>query len=167
MTVSLRDATPDDAEDIARVYVESWNAGFAAHLPPRGLTEGEIARWRRDLSSAPVRWRAATAHDMVVGFAGTGPSRDPVDPTLGELDTIAVVPDHWREGIGRALMVDALDGLRAARFGSAVLWTLADYPRGDAFYRAAGWRPDGRSRDAGRQASYRHPLTTAELSSKS
>jgi GNAT superfamily N-acetyltransferase len=167
VTVSLRDATPDDAEAVARIYVESWNAGFAAHLPPRGLTEGEVTRWRRDLASAPVRWRAAVVHDVVVGFAGTGPSRDPVDPALGELDTIAVSPEHWRAGIGRALMADALDGLRTARFASAVLWTLADYPRGDAFYRAAGWRPDGRSRDSGRQASYRHPLTTAELSSES
>lgn len=166
MTVFLRGATPDDAEAVAGIYVESWNAGFAAHLPPRGLTDGEVTRWRRDLSTAPVRWRAAVAGDLVVGFAGTGPSRDPVDPTLGELDTIAVSPDHWRKGIGRALMVDALDGLRAARFASALLWTLADYPRGDAFYRAAGWSPDGRSRDSGRQVAYRHPLRTAALSSK-
>ncbi len=29
VTVTLRDATPDDAEAVARIYVESWNAGFA------------------------------------------------------------------------------------------------------------------------------------------
>jgi hypothetical protein len=56
-------------------------------------------------------------------------------------------------------MADALAGLRDAAFASAILWTLADYPRGDGFYRSAGWRPDGRSRDSGRQVSYRHRLT--------
>jgi ribosomal protein S18 acetylase RimI-like enzyme len=157
--ISLRDATADDAEQVARIYVDSWNAGFAGHLPARELSQREVTRWRADLAEAPVRWRAAVDSGEVVGFAGTGPCRDPVDPALGELDTIAVSPACWRQGVGRALMDDALDALRAAPFDTAVLWTLADYTRGDAFYRSTGWRPDGRSRDSGRQVSYRHPLT--------
>ena len=156
IVISLRDATADDAEQVARIYVDSWNSGFAGHLPARDLTQREVARWRDDLADAPVRWRVAVDSGEVVGFAGTGPCRDPVDPALGELDTIAVSPACWRQGVGRALMDDALDALRAAPFGAAVLWTLADYARGDAFYRSTGWRPDGRSRDSGRQVSYRH-----------
>lgn len=162
MSVTLRDAEPGDAEDVARIYVDAWNAGFVGHLPPRGLTDGEVSRWRHELAEASIRWRVAVeAVDeatVVVGFAGSGPSRGPVDPSLGELDTVAVSPDHWRQGVGRALMADALEGLRAGHFASAVLWTLADYPRGDAFYRSVGWRPDGRTRDSGRQISYHHPL---------
>ena len=128
--ISLRDATADDAEQVARIYVDSWNSGFAGHLPARDLTQREVARWRDDLADAPVRWRVAVDSGEVVGFAGTGPCRDPVDPALGELDTIAVSPACWRQGVGRALMDDALDALRAAPFGAAVLWTLADYARG-------------------------------------
>ena len=159
--ISLRDATADDAEQVARIYVDSWNAGFAGQFPARALSQREVARWRDDLADAPVRWRVAVDSGEAIGFAGTGPCRDPVDPRLGELDTIAVSPDCWRRGVGRALMDDALDALRAAPLGAAVLWTLADYARGDAFYRSTGWRPDGRSRDSGRQVSYRHPLTTS------
>jgi GNAT superfamily N-acetyltransferase len=161
VSVTLRGASPDDAVDVARIYVDSWNAGFAAHLPPRGLTEGEVARWRRVLAEQPVRWRVAYDAEEAVGFAGTGPCRDPVEPTLGELDTIAVSPAWWRRGVGSVLMSDALASMRHAGFASAVLWTLADYPRGDAFYRRFGWLPDGRSRDSGRQVSYGHALTTA------
>jgi ribosomal protein S18 acetylase RimI-like enzyme len=160
--ISLRDATADDAEQVARIYVDSWNAGFAGHLPARELSQREVARWRDDLADAPVRWRVAVDSGEVVGFAGTGPCRDPVNPELGELDTIAVSPARWRRGVGRALMDDALDALSGAPFGAAVLWTLADYARGDAFYRSTGWRRDGRSRDSGRQVSYRHPLTSSE-----
>jgi GNAT superfamily N-acetyltransferase len=164
--VGLRDATPDDADVVARIYVDSWNAGFAHLLPARGLTTGEVDRWRRDLAVSSVRWRVAADDGLVVGFAGTGPCRDPVDPALGELDTIAVDPDRWRQGVGHLLMADALEGLRHEGFASALLWTLADYPRGDAFYRASGWTPDGRSRDSGRQVSYRHALTSADGSAK-
>jgi hypothetical protein len=45
------------------------------------------------------------------------------------------------------------DGYRAA-----VLWTLANYDRGQRFYEAMGWRADGGVRDEGRQIRYRHEL---------
>jgi GNAT superfamily N-acetyltransferase len=157
VTVSLRDAVVADAEAIARVYVESWNDGFAGLLPPRGLSSGEIERWTRDLSG-PVRWRVAVDLHHVLGFAGVGRSREPVEPGLGELDTIAVAPSSWRRGVGSLLMTDALSSLRSAGYDAAVLWTLAGYPRGDAFYRHHGWRPDGAVRDSGRQVCYRRPL---------
>ena len=157
MTVSLRDAVVADAEAIARVYVESWNDGFAGLLPPRGLSSGETERWTRDLSG-PVRWRVALDLHLVLGFAGVGRSREPVEPGLGELDTIAVAPSSWRRGVGSLLMTDALSSLRNAGYDAAVLWTLAGYPRGDAFYRHHGWRPDGAVRESGRQVCYRRPL---------
>ena len=37
-----------------------------------------------------------------MGFAGIGPSRDPDDPRLGELDTIAVAPRAWFNSNGLA-----------------------------------------------------------------
>ena len=157
MTVTLRDAKVTDAAEVARIYVDSWNNGFADHLPMRALSDRHSDRWARDLAG-PASWRVAIEGDQLVGFVGTGPSRDPIDPTLGELDTIAVSPDRWRRGIGTALMADALESLRDAGFSSAVLWTLAEYPMGDALYRRCGWLPDNGRRDSGRQVSYRHPL---------
>ena len=64
----------------------------------------------------------AERHGQPVGFAGAGGSRDPVRPGLGELDTIAVDPPHWRTGVGGALMVVALADL-AVRFREAFPWT--------------------------------------------
>ena len=94
--VHLRKATRADAEGVARVYVESWNDGFADLVPPRVLNLEQIARWSRDLEGGPVRWCLAESAGSVVGFAGTGPSRDAIDPDLGELDTIAVAPSRRR-----------------------------------------------------------------------
>lgn len=73
-----------------------------------------------------------------IGFVGIGPSRDPIDPKLGELDTIAVDPACWRMGVGQKLMSVALTYLRADGYREAILWTLAGYERGQTFYEATG-----------------------------
>jgi hypothetical protein len=44
-----------------------------------------------------------------------------------------VSPSVCHKGIGKELMAVALRGLRDARFHSAALWTLTDYPLGERF----------------------------------
>lgn len=158
MDLHLRLAAPADAEAIARVYVASWNEGFARLMPPRVLNGEQIARWSRDLEAGPVRWWLAEIDETVIGFARAGPSRDPIDPDLGELDTIAVAPSAWRRGVGRRLMDRALDELRAAGYHEGILWTLAHYEQGRTFYEATGWRASGEVRAAGQQIAFRSSL---------
>jgi ribosomal protein S18 acetylase RimI-like enzyme len=156
---TIRTAGTSDASSIAQIYVDSWNMGFAGLLPARQVTAKLVARWESDLAvPIPHRWWAAEVDATIVGFVGIGPSRDPIDPALGELDTIAITPTYWRRGIGRALLAVALSYLRADGYRQAVLWTLAHYEQGQRFYEAAGWVLDGGVRDAGRQICYRHDL---------
>ncbi len=156
---TIRVAGASDAPGIAQIYVESWNAGFGSLMHTRQLTAELVARWERDLAApVPQRWWLAEVNGVLVGFVGISPSRDPIDPALGELDTIAVAPAYWRQGVGRALLTVAIEYLRADGYREAVLWTLAHYPQGQRFYEAAGWRLDAGIRDAGRQVRYRHDL---------
>ena len=156
---TIRTAGTSDTSNIARIYVDSWNTGFVGLMPARQLTDELCARWERDITVPfPHRWWVAEADAALVGFVGIRPSRDPIDPALGELDTIAVAPTCWHRGIGRALLAVALSYLRADGYRQAVLWTLAHYEQGQRFYEAAGWQLDGGVRDAGRQVRYRHDL---------
>jgi N-acetylglutamate synthase-like GNAT family acetyltransferase len=124
-------------------------------MPQRRVTAELVGRWRQDLiKPVPQRWWVAELKGSIVGFVGIGPSRDPLDPTLGELDTIAVDPSYWRTGIGRILMSVALQHLTADDYHEAVLWTLAGYKRGQNFYEAMGRSLDGGARGLGR----RYPL---------
>jgi ribosomal protein S18 acetylase RimI-like enzyme len=158
---TIRTIDASDASCIAQIYVDSWNMGFTGLMPARQLTTELVARWERDLTMPiPHRWWVAEVDTALVGFVGIGPSRDPIDPSLGELDTIAVAPTYWRRGIGRALLAMAMGYLRADGYRQAILWTLAHYAQGQRFYEAAGWRLDGGVRDAGRQVRYRHNLHT-------
>jgi N-acetylglutamate synthase-like GNAT family acetyltransferase len=81
------------------------------------------------MNPVPHRWWVAELRGSVVGFVGTGLSRDSI-PNLGELDTIAVDPSCWHTGIGQTLMSVALRYLTADGYREAVLWTLAGYERG-------------------------------------
>ncbi len=42
----------------------------------------------------------------------------------------------------------------AATYPDAILWTLANYPRGQRFYEATGWHLDADTRDNGHQVRY-------------
>jgi GNAT superfamily N-acetyltransferase len=160
--IHIRSVRAADVHDIVRIYIDSWNAGFGTLMPTRKLTPTVVARWAEDLSKPlPHRWWVAESDGSVAGFVGIGPSRDPIDPSLGEIDAIAVDPARWRAGIGRELMSVALKHLAGDGYRQAVLWTLANYERGQRFYDAMGWKADGGLRDEGRQIRYRHPLSSA------
>jgi len=123
---------------VARIYIDSWDEGFGDLLGRRAAEDRAVARWVDNLTTGPQRWWVSERNGRIVGFVGLGPSRDPVEPGLGELDTIAVAPTEWGKGVGRALMSVALDGL-AETFSEGILWTLASYERG----RRLTWRQAG------------------------
>ena len=150
--LTIRSATRADAPRVVQIYVDSWNDGFGELMPSIEVSDARIGRWADTLADG--NWWVAEVNDTIAGFVGIGPSRDPIDPDLGELDTIAVDPAYWRQGVGKALMQKALEAL-ATTYPEAIVWTLANYPQGQTFYTSTGWTPDGGSRDNGRQVSYR------------
>jgi GNAT superfamily N-acetyltransferase len=128
-------------------------------MPSISADDARISRWREDLGPATATsWWLVEEGGAPQGFVGIGPSRDPIDPELGELDTIAVQPGNWRRGYGTALMNKALKELAAANFRLGILWTLSDYPLGESFYLAHGWRLNGAMRNGGDQVRYDHDL---------
>lgn len=150
--VGVRDATPDDAEAIARVHVETWKAAYRGLIPDEILDGLSVARraeaWREWLTgggrAGQGTW-VAVRSDEVIGFANAGPSRDDdVDAGTGEVYAIYVRPAHWDTRVGATLMEQSLDHLRP-HFTAATLWVLETNRRGRRFYEKGGWLPDGAS----------------------
>ena len=83
----------------------------------------------------------AVAGDDIVGLVTTSIADEPA-----VLMALYVDPGHWREGVGQQLMADALTRFRISDRTTAELWVLDGNERADRFYRAHGWRPDGRRR---------------------
>ncbi len=112
----------------------------------------------RPVATGAAKWWVAERERRIVGFAGVCPCRDPVDAALGELDTVAVDPACWRQGIGRTLMDFAIARLASDGCAAAVLWSLAGHEQARGSYGATGWRLDARTRDGDRQVLDRHEL---------
>ena len=140
----IRLGTPDDAEGVARVHVETWQAAYAHALPQAQLQalsmEEAVERSRR----RPPTF-VAERDGEILGFVSVGASRDP--GTDGELFAIYVHPQHWGTGAGRALIEAGEGELLRLGHHDAVLWVLDDNPRARRFYELAGWSPDGAARE--------------------
>lgn len=154
--VSVRPARPDDADALARVQVTTWRAAYAGILPPHALDaltkEAAATAWRAAITAPPSpRHRVLVAIDAgsVVGYAAMAPATDEDrDPAAdGELLVLYVEPAAGRRGHGSRLLAAVVDTLREGHCQYAHTWLLARDDVTRAFLTAAGWAPDGATRD--------------------
>jgi len=151
--MEIRSALADDALGVATVHVRSWQAAYRGLMPDVYLDQLDVERrragWERNI--AGTEWPrsgtlvATEAHGNVVGFANIGPARDgDGDPlVIGELAAIYLLPEAWGSGVGRRLMLSAVNVLRDAGYAEAILWVLEGNERAQRFYEIAGWQLDG------------------------
>lgn len=163
--IHVRRARPGDAETVARIHVEAWQASYAGIVPDSYLVRlspgGQTRQWRRTIRRRDHLHRVYVAADAdehgdtVVGFASCGPARhepgSPRSPNDGEVFTLYVDPDRQDEGAGRALLARCFEALTAECRREAVVWVLSENPS-RFFYEAQGGRrfAERRERVAGR-----------------
>jgi len=150
--VTMRDARPDDAADVADIHVRSWQAAYRGLLPDDYLDgldpQDRMARYTFGATDPDAPSTIVAVVDGVMsGFATTGTARDADTAGLGELLALYVAPEAWGTGVGRHLMAEAHVRLGQCGFAEAVLWVLVGNRRAERFYRIDGWRPDGRQRN--------------------
>lgn len=141
----------EDAETIAVLQNRLWRLTYAGLLPLEVLAarddETNIGVWRDRAAAhesagvSPEGARTLVAHDErgeAIGWATTGPPRDADPPTTTELWSLYVAPEHHGCGVARRLLAAALPSSAAAH-----LWVVRGNDRAIAFYRKAGFAPDG------------------------
>ncbi|MEO3775279.1 GNAT family N-acetyltransferase [Micromonospora sp. B11E3] len=152
MTVTLRPAGEADLMAVGALHRRSRVSAYSPFLPPEalagpsGLELGRywVERWKWE--RADHRMTVAERDGRLVGFTYLGPD-DAGDPAAGLLNAIHLEPDELGRGTGRALMVDALDALRARGWTRAVLWVLERNSPARRFYERGGWTATGERRD--------------------
>jgi GNAT superfamily N-acetyltransferase len=141
MTIDVRAAVLTDARGIARVHVKVWQEAYAHLVPGDVLSRLSVdqreLRWNEIIPLANATIWVATDDDVVVGFAGSGPSRDPDSPRDLELQSLNVLASHHGTGAGQRLLDAAIGD------APAMLWVADDNPRARAFYARNGLLPDG------------------------
>lgn len=141
--VKVRSATPDDANAIARIYVDTWRSVYAGTLPDHVLTRMSHVRqssaWRQEVGGRNGRWVlvAELPKAGIVGFVGLGANRFGPSSYDGEIQTLYVLDDYQDRGVGRALLTTGLHRMKGEGFHKAVVWVLASNPA-RFFYEAMG-----------------------------
>ena len=154
MAPIVRDAELNDAGAIASCHIRSWQVGYKGVVSSRFLRRLNLdlpqrtTRWQTLILGAKPEGRFILVGEHegeVAGWLSGGAYRDAVasDSALGEVYGCYVDPAHWREGVGSALMVDALDRIHHAGYHEAALWVLEENPRARAFYERHDWVTDG------------------------
>jgi ribosomal protein S18 acetylase RimI-like enzyme len=149
MDMNLRRATPDDAEALAKVHIDSWRAAYRGLVPDSHLDSLDYgrraARFRESLSANAEETYLLERNGEVLGFLTLGACRDSdVDPkTTGEIWGIYLAPKHWRKGIGSFLSRRGEQMLESRGYTHAVLWVFEGNPQARRFYEAMGFETDG------------------------
>ncbi|QOC93615.1 GNAT family N-acetyltransferase [Micromonospora craniellae] len=152
MTVTLRAATVDDLMVVGRLHQRSRVAAYSSFLPPEALADpspeafGEYWAARWPYERADHRMTVAERDGRLAGFSYLGPD-DEGEPAAGLLHAIHLEPAERGQGVGRALMVDALDDMRARGWQRAMLWVMRDNTHARRFYERGGWQQTGVERD--------------------
>ena len=153
---SVRPARPDDAPALGTLQSVAWRDAYARVLPAEelaALDPGELARsWAVAIRQAPSARHhvlVAAEGEVPVGFAALAPAGDPdLHPGTGtELLTLVVGPGRRGRGHGSRLLSASAEVVRNDGVQELTTWVGADEDAVRAFLEAAGWAPDGATRE--------------------
>lgn len=98
------------------------------------------ATYATELAHPQRRYVVVDSQGEVAGYAGVDLAEQ------ASIMTIAVAPEHQRQGLGRALMTALLDYARTAGAAEVLLEVRADDAGAQSLYAAFGFTPIGRRR---------------------
>jgi len=138
----IRPALPNDAAEIARVHVDSWNSSYRGLLADEFLDSlseaGYTDRWRRVIGDGASRVFVVEEAGGIVGFASGGRERAGESGYEGELYAIYIVAGSQRKGHGRELVHTMAAALRATGLRDMIVWVLRDNASAREFYERLG-----------------------------
>jgi GNAT superfamily N-acetyltransferase len=129
---ALREATPTDIPELARVHVTAWNATHGGWVWRRPSRELRGRQWTTKFSSLAPDWFCYLVQDgvgTVVGFATGQPYTEPYPPGFsGRLEKIYLQDEYQRLGRGRRLVGRVAGRLLARGVDSMLLFSQPDNP---------------------------------------
>jgi GNAT superfamily N-acetyltransferase len=153
--VSVRPAREEDAAELGRIQIETWQTAYKDILPLPVLdslhAEDAAASWQSAIASPPSSRHhvlVALEQQWTVGFAALAPA-DADEPDLHHPEFTALIapmlvePRWGRRGHGSRLLAAAIEHARGDGMTHAIVWIPEKDEASKAFLTSAGWLPDG------------------------
>lgn len=149
MTITIRLATKDDIPAIAALHVDGWKGAYGGIVDQAYLDSLTIEQRARDwtgwMEAGESESFIAEEGGVTTGFVTIGrtktppPGSSPIRPShSGEIYALYLHPDHWRKGVGTALIKYAARALKDRKHSTLCLWVLDKNDRAKAFYEKMG-----------------------------
>lgn len=132
----IREATPEDASEIARVKVDTWRTTYRGMIPDDVLDDLSYAEeaksftafLRGEIVSKAFCVVAEEPGGGLVGFAAAGPERSGDSKYKGELYAVYILKEKQKRGIGRELFNAVRTKLEENGMDSMIVRVLRDNP---------------------------------------
>jgi GNAT superfamily N-acetyltransferase len=149
---TVRKATSQDANDVARVHAESWKQAYKDLLTLEQIetrnVEIRMKQWRSWLSQPSSKEVVMLAEDDQGVYGFSSARLEEGHPETAELSALYVLDRGWGTPTGRLLMEKALEHLAQNNdCDDAILWVLEGNDRARRFYEKNGWEADGGRKD--------------------
>ena len=147
---TIRLATPNDAPEMARIHVASWQETYRGVMSDETLDDPEFVSKRErfwtigltDERFAHHRIAVAECGGQLIGIAQSASPTDDDASWSQQLNVLYVLASAHGTGAGVGLL-DAV----ISQSEAAALWVADPNPRAQAFYRKNGFVPDGSSKE--------------------
>ncbi len=137
MTATIRQATPDDLDTVARLF-DLYRVFYGKPSDPalaRDFIQARMTRGESVILLAEIDGDAAGFTQLYPAFSSVSATRTWI------LNDLLVLPEARRQGVARALLAAAADFARADGALRLELETDHDNATAQALYRAMGWTP--------------------------
>jgi ribosomal protein S18 acetylase RimI-like enzyme len=141
--ITIRNARPADAEEIAEVHDAAWRDAYRGVIPGREL-EKMVARrgpkWWQGAIRRGSRLVVLDFDESIGGYASYGRNRLPKLPYQGEIFELYLAPEFQGLGFGRRLFEVVRKDLLEHGYHTLLVWALAGNERATGFYQHLGGR---------------------------
>ena len=142
---SIRDALPEDAAALISLRKAIFGeTNFMLYAPSEysASTEDLSAQIAKINSSGYSRSLLAAIDDTLIGFLGVMGSPIPRLRHSAQI-VVGVLRSHWRQGVGRALLSEAIRWAPAAGLSRLELFVMSKSASAIALYEQLGFRIEG------------------------
>lgn len=139
--IEIRQATLEDAREIARVHDEAWRSTYQGIIPHLHL-QNMISRrgpdwWKRSLRRGAGLW-LLVYNGTPQGYAAFGDARFTPVAGAGEIFELYLAPPYMGVGLGRRLFHATCGELERRGRQSLIVWALAENEPACTFYARLG-----------------------------
>ena len=155
MSMTIREATPEDIPDIASIHVAGWQGAYGniidqSYIESKTL-DSRVKQWEEIFTKDESDTVIAVIDGKATGFISYGPLRTAPPGTSkirplysSEIYAIYLLPDYYRQGIGTKLLQTSAENLKTQKHQSTCLWVLKDNKNACGFYEAMGGQRIGK-----------------------